>query len=81
MGAEGINKEILTNGEGMWTIFGIPKDGEGDLVDLGFSYEKWATFYLPAGKLIVRRTSGERKAEQEVEIEVNKLRELSLEVK
>ena len=66
-------------GEGMWTILGVPANGEGDLVDLGFSYEKVATFYLPAGKVIVRRTSGEKKAEQEIEIGVNKLQELSLE--
>lgn len=73
--------KVSTNGEGMWTIFGIPEDGEGDLVDLGFSYDKQATFYLPAGKVIVRRTSGEKKAEQEVQIGVNKLQELTLEVK
>ncbi|MEQ1843262.1 MAG: hypothetical protein ABL994_22895, partial [Verrucomicrobiales bacterium] len=73
--------KVSATGEGMWTILGIPENGEGDLVDLGFSYDKQATFYLPAGKVIVRRTSGEKKAEQEVEIGVNKLQEISLEVK
>lgn len=73
--------KVNASGEGMWTILGVPGNGEGDPVDLGFSYEKQATFYLPAGKVIVRRTSGEKKAEQEVDIGVNKLQELTLEAK
>jgi Ca-activated chloride channel family protein len=73
--------KVTAAGEGLWTILSVPKDGEADPVDLGFSYDKEAKFYLPAGKVIVRRTHDEKKAEKEVEIGVNKLTELSLEAK
>ncbi len=64
---------------GKWNVFGIPEDGESDPVDLGVSYDKEATFYLPAGKVLVRRSHEDKQAEKEVEIGVNKLVEVSLE--
>jgi Ca-activated chloride channel family protein len=73
--------KVSANGEGMWTILGVPKDGEAEMTDLGFSYDKEATFYLPAGKVIVRRSQGDDKAEKEIEIGVNKSHEVALEAK
>jgi len=64
--------------DGAWNLLGVPEDGESDPVNLGFSYDKEATFYLPAGKVIVQRTKDDKKAEKEVEIGVNKLVEISL---
>lgn len=73
--------KVSSAGEGAWTILSVPKDGEADPVDLGFSYDKEAKFYLPAGKVLVRRTHEDKTAEKEVEIGANKLTELSLEAK
>jgi Ca-activated chloride channel family protein len=73
--------KVKSSGEGLWTIFGVPENGEGELKDLGFSYESEATFYVPAGKIIVRREQGEKKVEQEVEIAANKLIEITLQAK
>ncbi len=73
--------KVSARGEGLWTILGLPQNREDEMTDLGFSYEKEATFYLPAGKVIVRRSQNEDKAEKEIEIGVNKSHEVTLEAK
>lgn len=73
--------KVSSSGEGAWTLFSVPENGEADPVDLGFSYDKEAKFYLPAGKVLVKRTHDDKTAEKEVEIGANKLIELSLEAK
>ena len=73
--------KVSARGEGLWTILGLPVNGEDEMTDLGFSYEKEAVFYLPAGKVLVRRSHDEDKAEKEIEIRVNQLHEVTLESK
>jgi Ca-activated chloride channel family protein len=73
--------KVSARGEGMWTILGVPANGEDEMTDLGFSYDKEATFYLPAGKVIVRRSHNDDKADKEIEIGINKSHEVSLEAK
>lgn len=68
--------KVSASGEGNWTVYRVSPEAEGDLQDLTYSYDANATFYLPAGKVLVRRTQGEKKTDKEVMIEAGKLTEL-----
>jgi Ca-activated chloride channel homolog len=68
--------KVSSSGEGSWTVYRVPAEAEGALQDLTYSYDAAATFYLPAGKVLVRRTKGETKTDKEVTIEAGKLTEL-----
>lgn len=70
--------KVKSNSEGAWGILGEPANGESDPTDLGFSYDKEATFYLPAGKVTVIRSRDDKKSGKQVEIGINKLTEVSL---
>lgn len=72
--------QVKTKSEGMWSVLGEPADGDDDPVDLGFSYDKDATFILPAGKVVVRRIHNDKTAEKTVEIGVNQSIEVALEL-
>ncbi|HRQ88440.1 MAG TPA: VWA domain-containing protein [Bacteroidia bacterium] len=73
--------KVKATTDGAWAILGEPEDGEGDPVDLGFSYDKEATFQVPAGKVTVRRSKDDKTAEQQVEVGENKLVEITLDAK
>ncbi len=74
----GILKLVTSSGTS-WKVLGAP-DGEGNRKELHFSYDKETTASLPAGKVLIQVFAGEKKAEQETEIQANKLQEVKLEI-
>lgn len=66
--------------EGGWDILG-PQDAEGNRKKLFFSYDQNVKVAVPAGKVLVVRTEGEKKAEKEIEVKANTLSELTLDAK
>ena len=65
---------------GSWDIYGA-KDAEGNRKKLTYSYDANAKLFVPAGKVLVVRSEGNKKAEQEVEVKANALSELTLDAK
>jgi Ca-activated chloride channel family protein len=72
--------KLDSNTAGNWEIFG-PQDAEGNRKKLSYSYDKQFKIALPAGKALVVRSEGQKKAQQEVEIKANTLSELTLDAK
>lgn len=72
--------KLNTASGGNWDIFG-PLDAEGNRKKITYSYDKQFKVALPVGKLLVVRTDGQKKAQQEVEIKANSLSELTLDAK
>lgn len=64
-------------GGGGWDLYGSA-NAEGQRPKIGYSYEANPTFYLPAGKVLIVRSNGDKRAEKEVEIQANQLIELTL---
>ncbi|MFZ2277191.1 MAG: VWA domain-containing protein [Prosthecobacter sp.] len=62
---------------GTWEIFGA-KDAEGNRKKLTYSYDANAKLFIPAGRVLVTRSEGDKKAEKEVEVKANALTELTL---
>jgi Ca-activated chloride channel family protein len=72
--------KLSSSTPGGWDIYG-PQDAEGNRKKLGYSYDQNFKITLPAGKALVVRSEGQKKAEQEVEIKANTLSELTLDAK
>lgn len=72
--------KLSSSTPGSWDIYG-PKDGEGNRKKLTYSYDAEAKLFIPAGKVLVVRSKGDKKAELEVEIKANALSELMLDAK
>jgi hypothetical protein len=72
--------KLSSSTPGSWDIYG-PKDGEGNRKKLTYSYDAEAKLFIPAGKVLVVRSEGGKKAEQEVEIKANAPTELTLDAK
>ncbi|WP_397382005.1 VWA domain-containing protein [Prosthecobacter sp.] len=72
--------KLSSSTPGSWDIYG-PKDGEGNRKKLTYSYDAEAKLFIPAGKVLVVRSEGDKKAEQEVEIKANAPTELTLDAK
>ena len=65
---------------GVWEILGT-LDAEGNRKHVTTAYDAQAKVFLPAGKYLVVRKEGEKKAEGEIEIKANALREVTLDAK
>ena len=65
---------------GDWEVLG-PVNAEGERKKITYSYDANAKLFLPAGKVLVVRNNGDKKAQQEVEIKANALSELTLDAK
>lgn len=65
---------------GTWEVFG-GTDAEGNRKKITYSYDANTKLFIPAGKVLVVRSEGDKKAEQEVEIKANTLSELKLDAK
>lgn len=66
--------------EGAWDILG-PQDAEGNRKTLFFSYDQNVKVAVPAGKIVIMRTEGDKKTEKEIEIKANTLTELTIDAK
>ena len=65
---------------GVWEILGT-LDAEGNRKHVTTAYDAQAKVFLPAGKYLVVRKEGEKKAEGEIEIKANALSEVTLDAK
>lgn len=65
---------------GGWDLFG-PVDAEGNRKKLTYSYDANFKVAVPAGKVLVVRSEGQKKAEKEIEVKANALTELTLDAK
>ncbi len=72
--------KLSSSTPGTWEILGA-KDAEGNRKKLTYSYDADAKLVIPAGKVLVVRSEGDKKAEKEVEIKANALSELTLDAK
>jgi Ca-activated chloride channel family protein len=68
--------KVSSSSQVEWHIFRVPENGEGDLQELAYRFDPSATFYLPAGKVLVRMTKDDVKTDKEVMIEAGKLTEV-----
>lgn len=72
--------KLSSSTPGGWDIYG-PLDAEGNRKKIFYSYDANTKFAVPAGKVLVVRSEGQKKAEQEIEVKANTLSELTLDVK
>jgi len=72
--------KVSSSTPGSWEVFG-EKDAEGNRKKVTYSYDADSKFFIPAGKVLVVRSEGDKKAEKEVEIKANALTELTLDAK
>lgn len=88
-GGKMINSPVILNAgtlklssttSGGWDIYG-PQDAEGNRKKLFYSYDANVKVAVPAGKVLVVRSEGQKKAEQEIDVKANTLSELTLDAK
>ncbi|MDI1312725.1 VWA domain-containing protein [Prosthecobacter sp.] len=72
--------KISSSTPGSWEIFGT-MDAEGNRKKITYSYDAEAKLFIPAGKVLVVRSEGDKKAEQEIEIKAGVLSEMKLDAK
>jgi Ca-activated chloride channel family protein len=72
--------KLSSSTPGSWEIFGT-KDAEGNRKKITYAYDADAKLFIPTGKVLVVRSEGDKKAEQEVEIKANAMSELTLDAK
>jgi Ca-activated chloride channel homolog len=71
---------LNSNSEGSWELHG-PTDAEGNRKRLFVSYDKQVKVAAPAGKVLIVRSNGDKKAEQEIEVKANTLTDINLDAK
>ncbi len=72
--------KLSSSTPGTWEILG-GLDAEGNRKKITYSYDANAKLFIPAGKVLVVRSEGDKKAEKEVEIKANAMSELTLDAK
>ncbi len=72
--------KLSSSTPGTWELYGS-QDAEGNRKQLFYSYDANVKVAAPAGKLLVVRKEGDKKAQQEIELKANTLAELTLDAK
>ncbi|GEP41233.1 VWA domain-containing protein [Brevifollis gellanilyticus] len=72
--------KLSSSTPGTWELLG-PQDAEGNRKKFTYSYDANFKVAVPAGKVLVVRSEGQKKAEQEIEVKPNTLTELTLDAK
>jgi Ca-activated chloride channel family protein len=71
---------LTSSSNGRWELFD-PTETEGKQKPLFVSYDNQVKVAAPAGKVVIVRSSGDKKSEQEVEVKANTLLEIALDPK